>query len=370
MARASGDVSEEMDLCLDIVYLPTKWRGLLLTSGRICTCVLCCTCESTELTFSHLTGVSIRYPSFLRPENSPSLQNLDCRLIPMDDFPRSQRFTDLAVELSHAYTAWPSTQEFIPRIFWSLLSSQNLTTLKLVYSNYTLLELDSISLPSLTSLTLEAERPKELILAIVAPRLSYFDFNVEVLVDPLSTVCRGLESKFRKVHHVVLRVGSSSFTVECAEVLSLVFPNVRHVKLDTLRMHVFFRADLDDLCAADRWESLESVTFCDLKACDETCTEDLVQWLEWRQLAGRPILRVKFVDCTFRTLNEDDDYSEFDYSEPDLLLDIYHSLREICTLDMVGILAKQVLAMSLSSSAPPPSVCIVVAEWSFCSPCT
>ena len=29
MARASGDVSEEMDLCLDIVYLPTKWRGLL-----------------------------------------------------------------------------------------------------------------------------------------------------------------------------------------------------------------------------------------------------------------------------------------------------------------------------------------------------
>ena len=90
--------------------------------------------------------------------------------------------------------------------------------------------------------------------------MTFAFFDGEDLGDPLSTVFRGFESKFRKVHHVVLRVGSSRFMVECAEVVPLVFPNVRHVKLDTVRMHVFFRTHLDDPCPADRWGSLESLT--------------------------------------------------------------------------------------------------------------
>ena len=171
-----------------------------------------------------ITGVSIRYPSFLRPENSPSLQNLDCCLIPMDDFPLVQKFTDLAVEFPRLYTTWHFTQELMPRMLLSLLSSQNLTTLKIVYSNDTSLEPDSIPLPSLTSLTLKVECPRMLISAIVAPRLSYFDFDVDVLDVPLFTVFRGFEAKFRRVHHVVLRAGLSYFTVEYAEVVSLVFP--------------------------------------------------------------------------------------------------------------------------------------------------
>ena len=78
------------------------------------------------------------------------------------------------------------------------------------------------------------------------------------------------------------------------------------------------------------------------------------------------MLQVKFAACTFRSRNQGDG----NHSQPGLLLDIYHSLREIFTLDVVGISLKRVLAMSLSSSSPPPLVRIVIiTEWMFCSPC-
>ena len=243
-----------------------------------------------------ISGGFIRYPNFLRPENSPSLQSLDCRLIPMDDFPLGQRFTDLVVEFPPVS---PFIQQLLPRMLLSLLSSQNLTTLKLVCSSDPSLQPNSIYLSSLTSLTLEVEYPRELFLAIVAPRLSHLDFDGKDLDEPLSAVFWGFGSKFRRVHHVVLHVGSSQFTVGCAEVVSLAFPNVRHVKLDTMHMHFFFKTDLDGTCPADRWKSLKSLAFHNLKTCNKSCTKDLVRWLERRQLAGRPMLQVKFADCTF-----------------------------------------------------------------------
>ena len=70
---------------------------------------------------------------------------------------------------------------------------------------------------------------------------------------------------------------------------------------------------------------------------------------------------VKFVNCLF-LLNSEDDDDHDGYSKPELLLGIYNSLRQICNLDMVGLLVRPVVVMSLSSSSPPQWVCTVVAE--------
>ena len=48
--------------------------------------------------------------------------------------------------------------------------------------------------------------------------------------------------------------------------------------MDTVKMYVFFRANPDGLRLADRWEFLESLTFCNMKICDESYTEDLSGW--------------------------------------------------------------------------------------------
>ena len=82
-----------------------------------------------------------------------------------------------------------------------------------------------------------------------------------------------------------------------------------------------------------------------MKIYDEPYTEDLVQWLEQRQLAGRPMPSVKFVDCLF-LLNSDDENDHDGYSKPELLLGIYNSLQQICNLDMVGLLVRPVVVMS------------------------
>ena len=68
--------------------------------------------------------------------------------------------------------------------------------LELVYSGSPSLQPESISLLFLTSLTLKAVQPGELIKAIVAPNLS-------VPCDWLSAVFHVFESKFRNIQHLV-----------------------------------------------------------------------------------------------------------------------------------------------------------------------
>ncbi|KAL4072393.1 hypothetical protein V8B97DRAFT_360983 [Scleroderma yunnanense] len=289
----------------------------------------------------------IQYPSFLRPENSPSLENLELRpLIPTDNFPAGERITTLSLQFS--------PHRFEPLTLTSLLSSQKLTTLELAYSDYHSLKPDSISLPFLTSLTLKAMYPRELISAIVAPKLSDLYFAAVVPCDQLSTVFYGFESKFRNVQHLVLDAPSSILAVECADVVSSVFRNVRDVEMRTMETHVFFRTNLDGSCPADRWESLASLTFREMGAYYESSTEHLVRWLQQRKLAGRAMLRVKLVDCIFRSDHDDDgDVNDGYGSRPFSLLDLYDSLREICILDIVGVSLKTEVNLSLSSSSPP-----------------
>jgi len=229
-----------------------------------------------------------------------------------------------------------------------------------VYSDSPSLQPDSISLPFLTSLTLKATQPRELIKAVVAPNLSYLYFTVVVPCHQLSAVFHGFESKFRNIRHLVLDAPSSTLEVECAEVVSSVFPNAHHMEVHTVETDAFFRTNLDGSCATDHWESLESLTFRGMVVYYESSTEHLVRWLQQRKLAGRPMLRVRLAECIFGSDHDDEDdydgYSSKSYS----FLDLYDSLREICILDIVGVSVKTEVVLSLSSSCPPLLVQIAV----------
>jgi len=278
------------------------------------------------------------------------LQSLELRpLIPVGDFPSGQPITDFSLQFS--------PQCLGLRRLPSLLLSKKLTTLKLVYSDSPSLQPDSISLPFLTSLTLKATQPRELIKAVIALNLSYLYFTVVVPCDRLSAVFHGFESKFRNIRHLVLDAPSSTLEVECAEVVSSVFSNARHVEVHTVETDAFFRMNLHGSCTADHWESLESLTFRGMVVYYESATEHLVRWLQQRKLAGRPMLRVRLAECIF-TSDHDDDEDDYDGygSKPYSFSDLYHSLREICTLDIIGVSVKTEVVLSLSSSSPPQLV--------------
>ena len=85
-------------------------------------------------------------------------------------------------------------------------------------------------------------------------------------------------------------------------------------------------------CTGRLWMThapLESLTFYDLKACNK----DII-YRRSHTVAGRT---AAIGDCMFQSHNQGD----CDHSQPGLLLGIYHSLWEICTLDMVGVSPKQ-----------------------------
>ena len=120
--------------------------------------------------------------------------------------------------------------------------------------------------------------------------------------------------------HLVLDALSSLLEVECAEVVSSVFSNVRHVKMHTMETDAFFRTNLGGLCAADHWESLKSLTFHGMIVYYEPSTEHFVRWLQQR---GRPTLHIRLADCIFesdRDGDEDDNdgYGSKSYSFLDL----------------------------------------------------
>ena len=299
-----------------------------------------------------ITYTEMQFPTFLRSDNSPFLTSLRLsRVIPMEILPPGQRITDLSLKFS--------LHLFGPLTLPSLLASQYLTTLELEYSDCAPLRLNSIYLPFLTSLTLKARFPRELISAVIAPQLSYFSltkiYNYSDS-DPLSTVFHGCESKFNKVQHFCLHVedGPTS-AIECAESISSLFPRVHHVDLRAIHVDDFFRMNPDGWCPADYWQSIGSLAFRDITITDESPPEPFVRWLRHRNSAGLPMLHVKFIDCTFQSV---DNRSE--YSDPGSLSCFHDLLRGICILDIKDVALQATTTMYLTSASPPLLVCIAV----------
>ena len=333
-----------------------RWRTLEIRGSRQCLRLVLK--KVGHLKFPSLASatinsdISIEYPSFLGPENSPSLTTLNfSNLDATDEFPLGQRITDLSILFS--------SRPFGPLTLPSLLSSQHLTTLKLVYSACPLLQPNSISLPSLTSLTLGAQYPRGLISAIVVPRLSYFHFMIIPPENQLCIAFRGSESKFRGVQRLRLHVQDDTIsTVECAEPISSVFPNVRHVELSIAEAEDFFRRNQDGSCPADHWKSLESLTFHDMPFCCET--DHFVHWVREWNLKGLPMLYVNFILCQFSSRDNDTRFSS-----PSTLSRLHDSLREICILYMEGVFlnARFTTRICLTSAPPPPLVRTLLGNW-------
>ena len=116
-------------------------------------------------------------------------------------------------------------------------------------------------------------------------------------------------------------------------------------------MHLdsFFRTTADGSALKDRWESLESLTLREMEIYPDLHIE-YFEWLyQWNSM-GRPMLRIKFVDCAIRYFYGCDD--EEIYSASKALFQLHESVRDICILDIkVKLLAST--AMSLTSSSPP-----------------
>ena len=83
-----------------------------------------------------------------------------------------------------------------------------------------------------------------------------------------------------------------------------------------------------------------------------------MRWLQLRKLAGRPMLRVKLVDCAFLS-DEDVDYHDEDGCswKPYSLSHFYDLLRNICVLGVEGISLMTKVVLLLSSSSPLQLVC-------------
>ena len=356
-----GRLNTLMDVIIPHVH---RWRTLEMYENNHQTLQLILG-KINHLKFPSLTRATIfnsiiqdmQYPTFLRPENSPSLKSLHLdNLIPMDELTFGKRITDLSLKFS--------SHPFGHLALSSLLSSQHLTTLKLAYSTCPSLQPDSISLPFLTSLTLEAKHPRGLISAVVAPQLSYFWLTPLTSADQLSTLFCGFESKFRNVHHFGFHVVNGSISVVDAKCISAVFQNVRHVELHTAEVDDFFRMAIDDSgsCPADNWELLQSLTFHEVKVRHTSSTGHFVRWLRKWNSEGLPMLRVNFLRCTFHSVDDDGNGSE--RSTPGLILDLHNVLREICILDIKHIVLQAMAVMSLTSASLPSLVRIsIVTEW-------
>ena len=306
-----------------------------------------------SLTRAYIRGGirQIHYPSFLSPDNAPSLKTLHLdNLLPVAEFPSDQRITDLSIK----FFAFRSLG---PRTLPSLLS-QNLKTLVLACTGGPSLQPDSISLPFLNSLTLESIQPRALLSAIVTPNLSHFHLTTFEPRERLSTVFRGLESKFPHVRHLTLNTEENFVSdAECAESISSTFPNVRRFELCTTEVDDFFRTGSNGSRPADHWDRLESLTFIEMTV-RASSIGHFIQWLNERKSKGLPMLRVKFISCIF--LHNGGDDNESDLSSPYSLSRFHNSLREICILDVVEVTVQGMATMSLTSASPPPLVCTTV----------
>ena len=319
---------------LDIVVPHVhRWRTLdMQENGRECSQLILD--KISHLKFPSLVRASIRshytqdmeYPPFLIPDNAPSLISIYLdNLGPLDLPP--------------------------------LLSSQHLTTLALTYSGRPFLQTDSISLPLLTSLTLQAKYPRELLLAIVPSNLLYFHLTLVEPGNEQRTLFYGLKSKFRSVQHLRLHIEDDFVSdVECAKSISSTFPNVRQVELRTAEANDFFRLDSDDSRPVDYWGWLESLTFHRMEIRSTSSIGDFVRWLRKRD----SMLRIKFIHCVFSPARYD---GASDISSPQSLQFFHNILREICILEIVEVVVQATTVISLTSASPPPLVCIaIVAE--------
>ena len=285
-------------LTLMIVHV-RRWRSLeLCAEGKAMQLSLD---VLSTMTFPSLIRASIqsrrrqhRTPSlcFLNPEQSPLLGHLEIEGFVWDDVPL---LPTLAILKSKDMRCFSSS---IPP-FLSQLSSMKITVLSIgeTLSTCRLLS-DSLHLPLLERLTLDRTwKPKEILEAIVAPKLEYFEYSAR-MHDLVSVIFGSLGSKYSNVRqltfHLDHRVVPHLDHVD-AEAVCLAFSGIRHATIWPAELECFFLF-IDDSCPADHWTSLEHLTINtgDIGAESSAVLNAFVHWIN-RRVGERHRLHVKFM---------------------------------------------------------------------------
>ena len=236
-------------------------------------------------------------PRFFTPGNSPFLEYLDIGgdFITSSGLPILPSIKELHIYLPpHTNSASPTFLERLslyPRLA-SLTLSGDIRTLGLLRPN-------SIQLSFLDKLICDFPDARSLLHAIVAPRLSHFEYS-QTYAD--SNMFTDLGSKFDNVSCLVLsrtHMGSNLGDIYSA------FPNVRHVELHRNYADIIFQNALSSFT----WKHLEYLSidggksivgFDSTRGYDELIDHDipdflegLANWLQLRQNSGQSGLRIK-----------------------------------------------------------------------------
>ncbi|KAI6144201.1 hypothetical protein BKA82DRAFT_1002668 [Pisolithus tinctorius] len=241
-----------------------------------------------DVTIDNMYSVS-NYPQFLSPNRAPALRNLKLDdLFPAPELAASTTLVTLDISFRFGEYQAMNIPMFIPTQSLAALSLGGDT------SNWKLPP-DSIHLPLLEVLKLTACNPRPIMRAIVAPKLTCFDYS-DSHEPPYECVNFDTGSKFSHVQRVMFDICCSN--VQGYWALCQEFCGARDVTVRSACMDVFFtpkgQVDNSGSVPADHWTSLESLNIDDLYFDDGTETFDpLMRWLANRLESGGPRVSVR-----------------------------------------------------------------------------
>jgi len=239
------------------------------------------------------------YSDFLSPTCAPALEHLELEgMLPYQSFAPPPTLKTLRL----------MADEFLDEVhypfFAYLIPTQRLTTLSLSgdIADW-ILRPNSIHFPVLNTLTLSVSQTNQLLLAIIAPNLEYFNYDPGYYEDHrFSVVFDGLGHRFNSVNHIAFprTTRFNRFPDHNHDVLSIckTFPNVRHAELNLQELGDLFP---DHSCThirypVDLWKDLQSLTLRGPSSVWVKEIDYLSEWLMRRQKLGLPLFRIKLVD--------------------------------------------------------------------------
>ena len=171
------------------------------------------------------------YPAFLSQTRAPALEYLE-----LEDYSKPETFSPATtLESLRLKLGFP---DYIasPVAFFQLISTYNLTTLKLEghIPDWLALQSNSVQFPVLSALYLDIDRTIQFLDAIIAPNLEHCDVALDYHLPLL--MFSGLGSKFSSVQRLSIHSPLEPFThrkYHVPHTYCEAFPGVRRVELDS-----------------------------------------------------------------------------------------------------------------------------------------
>ena len=241
----------------------------------------------------------IEYPDFLTPTCAPALEHLDLgEVLLYENFAPPSTLKTLRLTLDEFDEVhYPSFAYIIP--------TQSLTTLSLSgdIADW-ILRPNSIQFPVLSTLTLSVGPTNELLQAIIAPNLEYFNYDPYYEDHPLSFAFEDLEDKFNSVNHFSFLRTARFHGAPDSGILSVckTFPNVHHAELRLQELSDLFPDRSSDAVSThirypvDLWKDLQSLTLRGPSSVWVKGIDHLSEWLMRRQKLDLPPFRIKLTD--------------------------------------------------------------------------